>query len=179
MENRQPEVTEGQQSRAYIAWYGLQVGLCWVASFALAMWGLTTPLAGNFALLVGIASVPLAVWLLRDFNRKISPLTLRRAWHMAWMMMICAAIITTAAQYIYFAYMDDGLLVRAYSEMCQQPEMQVMLQQMFGADADKMVDEALTIMGATSASQMSLQLMMWNVLLGTVLAIPVMLFGRK
>jgi hypothetical protein len=33
------EYTDSQQSRAYAAYYGLWVGLCWIGSFALTMYG--------------------------------------------------------------------------------------------------------------------------------------------
>ncbi len=92
------EYTDSQQSRAYAAYYGLWVGLCWIGSFALTMYGLKEPFAGNFGLLIGLCSLPLAIWLLRGFRELVAPLPLRRAWHMAWMMFLCAALLCTAAQ---------------------------------------------------------------------------------
>lgn len=178
MDQQKTQVTESQQTRAYAAYYGLWVGLCWVASFALTMWGLKAPFAGNFGLLVGLCSIPLAVWLLRGFRETIAPLSLRRAWYMAWMMFIGAALLCTAAQYIYFAYLDDGLLVRSYSEMLQQPEMHDMIARMLpGKDVDSTINEALTMFSATPPAQLAIQFLFWNVLLATFVAFPTALFS--
>ena len=176
-ENRK-EVSEAQQTRAYAAYYGLWIGTAWIASFALSMMGLNEPFAGSFGLLVGLCSFPLAVWLLRGFRTVVAPLPLRRAWRMAWMMFLGAALLCTAAQYVYFAYLDGGQLVRAYDEMLQQPEMQEMLQRMMpGQDAETMMQDALTLFAATPPSQIALQFLFWNALLGTFLAFPTALFS--
>ena len=178
MDNKKTNITESQQTRAYAAYYGLWVGLCWVASFCLFVMGLKQSPVGSLSLLVGLCSVPLCVWLLRGFRESIAPLPLRRAWYLAWMTYLAAALLCTAAQYIYFAYIDGGLLVRSYSEMIQQPEMHDMLQRMLpGQDVDTLTSDALTAFGATPPAQLALQFLFWNVLLATVLAFPTALFS--
>ena len=171
-------ITESQQTRAYAAYYGLWVGVLWVASFGLTMWGLRTPMAGTFGLFVGLCSLPLAIKLLRGFRDIIAPLPLRRAWHMSWLMFLGAALLCTAAQSIYFSYFDGGQLVLTYSEMLDQPEMQEMLQRMMpGQDGSAMMQEALTTFAATPPSQLTFQFLFWNVLLATFCAFPTALFS--
>ena len=178
MKEQSTNVSEAQQTRAYAAYYGLWVGIAWSASFGLTMLGLKEPLAGNVGLIIGLCSIFLAVWLLRGFRETIAPLTLRRAWSMAWMMFLCAALLCTAAQYIYFAYLDDGLLVRTYGELLQQPEMQDMMGKMLpGQDVTAMMDDALTTFAATPPSQLALQFLFWNVLIATFMAFPTALFS--
>lgn len=182
MDNNLPPITEGQQSRAFAAWYGVQVGLCWVLSFGLAMWGLREPMACNFALITGFCSIPLAIRLLRDFGANIAPLRLRRAWHMAWMMYLCACLITAAAQYIYFAYLDDGALLRTYTTLLSDPMYQPMLETMLpGQDIQTIGDEITATLTSITPAEMTFQLGFWNVLLATILAIPTALFsfGRE
>lgn len=165
--------TPRQQSRAYAAWYGVQVGLCWILSFGLTMWSLREPLAGNFALLIGLGSIPLGVWLLRDFRTRVADLSARRAWHMSWMMFLCAALLTTAAQYVYFAYLDGGMLARAYGEMLNNPVYQPMLEKLLpGQDLNTLANEFTVMIGNTTPAQMAMQLSVWNVLIATVFAIP-------
>lgn len=178
MDDKLYNTTPRQQSRAYAAWYGLQVGLCWVLSFGLSMWSLREPFAGNFALLIGLASIPFAVWLMRNFRRTVASLSLRRAWHMSWMLFLCAALITTAAQYVYFAYLDGGQLARSYGEIMSDPMYQPLLQQMLpGQDLVALADEITTMLSSTSPSQMAMQLSVWNVLIATVFAIPTTFFS--
>ncbi len=177
----QTYATEGQQTRAYAGYYGLWVGIIWIASFALAVYGLTHPWASNLGLLVGVASFPVATSLLRGFRNNIAgQLPLRRAWHMAWMMMLGAAMITTLGQYVYFAYLDDGALVRAYTDLIAQPQAHDMLQSMLpGQDVDAIVSEALATFSATSPAQLSAQFLMWNALLATITALPVALAAKS
>lgn len=178
MKDNNNTFSESRQTRAYAAYYGLWVGLCWVASFALTMFGLRQPSVGSLGLLVGLCSVPLGIWLMRGFRQTIAPLPLRRAWYMAWMMFLAAALLCTAAQFIYFAYLDGGLLVRSYSEMLQQPELHDMISRMMpGQDVDAVMNEALTAFSTTPPSQLALQFLFWNILLATVLAFPTALFS--
>ena len=176
--SRQNSANERQQTRAYAAQYGLWVGLCWVASFALTMFALSHPSVGSLGLIIGVCSVPLGVRLMRGFRDQVAPLPLRRAWYMAWLMMLCAALLCSAAQYVYFAYIDGGALVRSYGEMLEQPEMHDMLQRMLpGQDIDAVMGEALTAFSATPPAQLTLQFLFWNVLLATFLAFPTALFS--
>lgn len=182
--NKHKSISDAQQTRAYAGYYGFLVGLCWVVSFGLTIAGLRSPLLSNLGLLTGFCSLPLAVNLLRGFRDHVSPLPLRRAWHLAWMTFLAAALICTIAQYIYFAYFDKGLLVRSYTEMLQQPELHDLMQQMVqrtlpGRDLDTVVNEVLGTFSATPPSQLALQFLFWNVLLATVLAIPTMLMAYK
>jgi len=167
-----------QQTRAYAGYYGLWVGSCWIACFSLFMAGLTQPLLSNVGLLVGLASLPLAVWLLRGFRDHVAPLPLRRAWYLAWMTFGAAALLCTAAQYIYFAYIDGGHLMRAYTDMLQQPEVHDMLQQMLpGQDVDALTSQALDAFASTPPSELAIQFLFWNILLATVVAFPTALFS--
>lgn len=171
--------TDAQQTRAYAGYYGLWVGLCWALSFGLTMAGLTSSVWGNIGLLTGVMSLPLGIWLLRGFRDHVAPLPLRRAWHLAWMMFLAAALICTAAQYVYFAYMDGGLLVRTYTDLLQQPEVQDLLSQMLpGQDGTAVMDEAISVFAATPPSQLALQFLFWNVLLATIVAFPVALASK-
>ena len=176
-EYQQTEVTESQQTRAYAGYYGLWAGLCWIGSFALFIVGLQEPLAGNFALLVGICSIPLMVYLLRGFRDTIAPLPLGRAWHMAWLGFLAAALLTTAAQYIYMAYIDGGLLMRSISEMMEQPEMVEIMRQLMPGDGEQMLNESFNTLLATTPSQFALSYLFWNIILATFFAFPTALFS--
>lgn len=177
MTNNSANITEGQQTRAYAGYYGLWVGLCWIASFSLSVVGLQSPLASNLGLLLGVLSLPLGVKLVRSFGLNVAPLTLGRAWRLSWLMYGAAALLCTAAQYIYFAYLDGGLLVRSYTDLLEQPEMQDVMTQILGPDSQTIAQEALNAFAATPPAQLALQFLLWNLLLATFLAFPTALFS--
>lgn len=179
MNERTSSATAAQQTRAYAGYYGLWVGACWIACFGLSMAGLTQPMLSNIGFLAGLASLPMAVWLLRGFRDHVAPLPLRRAWHLAWMTFLAAALLCTAAQYIYFAYIDGGHLMRAYTDMLQQPEVHDMLQQMLpGQDVDTLANQALETFSTTPPSELAIQFLFMNVLIATVVAIPVAFMSK-
>lgn len=177
---RSREVSSAQQTRAYAGYYGFWVGSCWVLSFGLVMAGLSSPFWGNLGFVAGVLSLPLAVSLLRGFRDHVAPLPLRRAWYLSWMTFLAAALLCTAAQYIYFAYIDNGQLVRYYSEMLQQPEVQDLLARMLpGQDSTAVMNEAINTFAVTPPSQLAFQFLFWNVLLATVVAFPVALMCKE
>lgn len=176
----QREATPAQQTRAYAGYYGLWVGLLWVLSFGLTIYGLGSPLAGNLGLLAGFCSLPLGIRLLRGFRDNIGPLPLRRAWNMAYLMFLAAALICTAAQYVYFAYLDKGYVARIYTDLLQQPEVQDLLSRMLkGQDTQAVASEALAVFSSTPPSLLAMQFLFWNVLLATICAVPTALMGKE
>ena len=181
MSSTNANITEAQQTRAYAGYYGLWIGLCWIASFALTVRGLQSPLVSDLGFLVGIASLPLGIRLLRGFGKDIAPLPFGRAWHLAWFMFGAAALLCTAAQYIYFAYLDGGLLVRTYIELLEKPEMQELMKMAMGPNGVTMAEEALNTFAATPPAQIALQFLLWNVILATLFAFPTALisYSRK
>ena len=173
------EYTQAQQSRAYAFHYGFWVGLCWAGSFMLSAAGLSSPLMGNLGLLLGLGSLALGVSLLRGFRDHVGPLPLGRAWYMSWLMFMAAALICTASQYIYFAYLDDGAFVVAYTEMLQRPEMEEAVNKMFSQeDMRKQMDEYITIFSTTPPAQKAASFMFFNVLLASIVAFPVALLSK-
>ena len=167
--------TEGQQTRAYAAYYGLWIGITWIVSFALTIRGLSSPITSNLGFITGLASLPLAVWFIRGFrDNVVYELSFRRAWHLALLTLFAAAMLTTFAQYIYFAYLDNGALALAYSEAFAQPETQDMLRQMLpGQDVDALFQEAMTTFQAMTPAQTALQFLFWNIVLANVAALPI------
>lgn len=177
-EQNRKEISESRQTRAYAANYGWWVGLSWIGSFALFILGLKEPLAGNLGLLLGLSSLLQMIYLLRGFRDNIAPLSLGRAFRMAWLAFMAAALLTTAAQYIYMAYIDDGLMMRSFSEIMQQPEMaEAMRQMMPGQDGEKILNESFQALLATTPTQFAFSFLFWNMVLATLFAFPTALFS--
>ena len=122
--------TSYRQLRAYAAQYGAIIGMMWIVSFAFYIIGLTRPLLGNIALLVGIMSVVAAGFLIRKFRNEVSPLRFAQSWWMGILTYMYAALLMAVAQFIYFRYIDQGLLVDTYTAVMQQPEAIAMMQSM-------------------------------------------------
>ncbi len=172
-----------KQTRAYAAQYGLIVGSMWSASFLMTVYGLSTPLLSDLGLIVGLMSVYVCIRLMRRFDMSVSRLTALTSWRLAWGAYGGAAMVCTLVQYVYFAFLDSGRVVMAYSELVAMPEGHAMLERLLpGQDVDALVGQALDAFAATPPSQIALQLLLLNLIMATVLALPTALIamaGRK
>lgn len=166
------------QARNYAAQYGVWVGAMWIASFFCYMGGLTRPLLANMGLLVVLLSLLFMGLLLRSFRRRVAPLKFFRAWWMAWLTFLYASLITAIAQYLYFRYLDGGRLLNTYVALFKQPESRQMLAAMMpGQDTDALIQQTLNLLGSLSPIEITIELMMYNIFLGLLLALPVALIG--
>lgn len=170
--------TSYRQLRAYAAQYGAIIGLMWIVSFAFYIVGLTRPLLGNIALLVGILSVVAAGFLIRKFRHEVSPLRFAQSWWMGILIYMYAALLMAVAQFVYFRYIDNGLMVSTYSTVMQQPEAIAMMQSMLpGEDVSQTTTEIVELLQSITPIQFTFEFLIYNLILGFILAIPTAWIG--
>lgn len=174
---------DNQQLRAFAAQYGTIVGLMWIVSFSFFIIGLTQPLLGNLSMLFGLLSIYVAISLVRKFRRDITPLNFWQAWRMSSLIYSYAALLMAVAQFIYFQYIDDGLLISTYIETMNKPEVITMMQSMMpGEDLKSVSQQAVDMLKSITPIQLTIELLIYNLFLGVLLTIPTAGFssvGRK
>ena len=169
-----------QAARAYAYKYGAIVGLCWIISFLSFVNGLSTPFLADIGLVLGIASVFVAGNIIRFYHNARQELTFRRAWQMALTLFLCAAVLTAAAQYVYFQYMDHGTMAQAYEQILTAPEYQAHVQQILPQQGSKdMIQEMIDLLYTITPIQMTIQLFIYNLFLGLLLSLPTALLGKR
>ncbi len=161
-----------KEARSYCMNYGLLVGLCWSASFVCAMWGQRHPFVGNLGLLIGLLSIYYAGRLIRGYNRESGNSAWLRTWWMSFLTYIFATLLTAVVQYIYFRFIDNGMLLQQTEEVMHLPQ----YEQLFEGFDEKAVQQALSTF--TSPTQLTFRFFSLNILLGLVLSIPTMLIGN-
>ena len=170
--------TNYRQLRDFSAQFGCIVGLMWIASFTFYIIGLTHPLAGNISLLLGLLSVGTAGMLVRKFRIEVQPLRFGRAWWMSALIFMYASILMAVAQFIYFRYIDNGLLVDTYSSLMQQPEYIKLMQDMVpGQDAQEIIRQTLDLLRSISPIELTFEFLIYNILFGFLLALPAAWIG--
>lgn len=158
---------------------GFYTGLCWSASFILAMFSLTQPawgFAGNF---LGILSIWVAGFQLRTLQTSSSadshPWGVRKRWHKSLQAQLLAAILCTFVQYMYFRYVDNGRLLTALTEIYSNPlYADAMKQAVPGSDAKEM----LALMSQISLTDLTLNFLVFNSFIAIVLSIPTALVAK-
>ena len=91
-------------------------------------------------------------------------------------MYLFASLFVTIVHYIYFRYMDNGLIVNTYQGMIDQ------MATVATGDMTKSLDQfrtALDIISSLSPLEITLQLLTQNIFYCTILAIPTALLAMR
>lgn len=151
--------------------YGTAMGIFWACKFALFPLGMNMPLLLIFFFILTM-SVPVLGYLFarrfRDLQCEGS-ITFSRAYLFTAFMYMFASLFVALIHYLYFRYMDNGLIVGTYQEMVNQ------MATIATADMQESMEQfrtALDILSNLSPLEMTLQLLTQNVFYCTLLAIP-------
>ena len=82
------------------------------------------------------------------------------------------------AQFVYFRYIDNGLLLQTYSTIMQQPEAVAMMQSMMpGEDVAEVSRQVIDLLKSISPIQLTFEFLVYNLMFGFLLAIPTAWIG--
>lgn len=162
----------------YAMLFGTYLGVFWILKFTLFPLGLTVPFL--LFLFVGMTlCVPfMAYYYTRMYRNQAcgGSITFLHAWIFTTFMYMFAALLTAAAHYIYFRYIDQGFILDTYESMLTGyesgilPGMETYINQM---------KEALSMIRSLSAIEITMQLVSQNVFYGSLLAVPTALFAMR
>ena len=164
---------EYTQLKAFAHIDGAYLGVAWIVSFAFYIYGLTNPTLGLLATLIAIGSPVLAALRLRKFRdyAREGVISFRRGVAYYVLMFLYASLLMALAQYVYFAFIDNGHLVSAYTDIMATPEAAMMMKA-YGIDA-KQMSESISLMAQTDPIYIVLNILSMNVTIGIILSIPV------
>ena len=129
------------QLRAFARVDGTYVGILWIASFACYLGGLSSPMLGLVGGILAVASPFFAAKRLIKFRDDIrdGEISGRRSMLYYALMFFYASLLFALAQYLYFAFLDGGYLMREYTSMLSSPEMKQAMQ-VYGMTADQLME---------------------------------------
>ena len=147
--------------------YGTQLGLLWIAIFAIYIKALTTPEMSLIFLILLIASPIFAGYLGIKYRKKEcgNKLNFISSWALMIIIYLCAALLAAIACYVYFQYMDNGLALSAFKEQIDAYQAMEI-----GEDMKKAFTETYDILANLSASDICIQYFLSNVFVSTFLA---------
>ena len=158
--------------------YGTLMGIFWVFKFMLFPMGMHHPvLLMAFFLLTLIVPV-VGFFFARQYRDREceGTISFSKAFGFTCFMYLFATIFTAMAHYIYFRYLDNGLIISTYQDM---------LNQMEGMAVGSMKDsigqfqQALDIISMLSPLEIALQLISQNIFYCSLLAIPTALIVKR
>lgn len=172
MTTKRPTLQEGAMR------YGTIMGIYWTLKFILFPAGMKMPLLLTFFFIATLAVPVIGYKFVQKFRDKEceGTLSFSRAFLFTSFMYLFAALFATIIHYIYFKYMDNGLIVNTYHAMLDQLE----------ANATENLEmsinqfrEALNLISQLTPVEISLQLISQNVFYCILIAIPTALLVMR
>ncbi len=158
--------------------YGTAMGILWIFKFTLFPLGLSIPFI-HLVFLVLTLGVPLVGFIFARRYRDLEcggSIGFGRAFLFTTTMYLFAIILTAAAHYVYFRFIDGGFIYNTWMGLWQQvkasPEAALI------PDID-LYEQALEMMGAMTPLEVTFQLMSNNVFWSLVAALPTAILIRK
>ena len=167
------------QLRAFARVDGTYVGILWIASFASYLGGLSSPMLGMIGGILAIISPFFAAKRLMKFRDDIrdGEISRRRSMLYYALMFFYASLLFALAQYLYFAFLDGGYLMREYTSLLSSPEMKEAIK-MYGMTSDQLT-QGLKEFADASPIMTALNIMTMNITIGLILSLPVSLVTRR
>ena len=166
------------QLKAFARQDGALLALLWVVTFSLYIIGVSNQLLGMAAILLMIYTpffVGERLGKYRDYGRE-GLISFRRGYAYTVFVFFYGGILFAIAQYLYFAYMDNGFLLSQFSKMVSSTEMQQVLKQ-YGMT--QMVDESLQEMANTRPIDYALNMLTINISIGFIMGLPLGLIMQR
>ena len=111
----------------------------------------------------------------RDFGRE-GIISFRRGYAYSVLVFFYGGVLFAIAQYLYFAFIDNGYLLSQFSKMVTSEEAQQMLKQ-YGMT--EMMNESLKEMANIRPIDYALNMLTINITLGFVLGVPISLIMQR
>lgn len=166
------------QLKAFARQDGALLALLWMATFFLYIIGVENQMLGLAALLLMVYTpifVGERLGKFRDYGRE-GLISFRRAYAYTVFVFFYGGVLFAIAQYLYFAFIDNGYLLTQFSKMVNSNEAQKMLQQ-YGMT--EMMNESLNEMANIRPIDYALNMLTVNISLGFILGVPISLIMQR
>ena len=166
------------QLKAFARQDGALLALLWMATFFFYIIGVENQMLGLAALLLMVYTpifVGERLGKFRDYGRE-GLISFRRAYAYTVFVFFYGGVLFAIAQYLYFAFIDNGYLMTQFSKMVNSNEAQKMLQQ-YGMT--EMMNESLNEMANIRPIDYALNMLTVNISLGFILGVPISLIMQR
>jgi len=103
-------------------------------------------------------------------------ISFRRSYAYTIFVFFYGAVLLAVAQFLYFAYLDNGYLLSTFSKIVSSEEGKALIQQ-YGMT--QMVDESLAEMATIRPIDYALNILTMNIIVGLILGVPIGLLMYK
>ena len=172
-------MTENKSTlQEYAMRYGTVMGIFWACKFVLFPLGMNTPLLLMLFFILTLSVPFLGYAFVKRYREQQCEgiLNFSKAYIFTIFMYMFASLFVAVIHYLYFRYMDNGLIVNTYQGMIDQ------MNAVATGDMKESLDQfrtALDIVSNLTPLEITLQLLTQNVFYCTILAIPTALLVMR
>ena len=166
------------QLKAFARQDGFFLALLWIASFASYILGITNQILAMLALMLALMTPFFVAGRLRKFRDegRDGLISFARSYAYTILVFFYGAVLLAVVQYLYFAFVDNGYLLNAFTKAVSSEEGQQLIQQ-YGMT--QMVDDSLAEMSSIRPIDYALNILTINIMLGFVLGVPIGLLSYR
>ncbi len=170
---------EYRQFNAFARVDGLWVGLVWVGSFACIVYGMTSSLTGLMGTIAAIVSPFYAGKRLMKYRDEVigGSISFLRAMGYYISIFLYASLILALAQYVYFAFIDQGFMANTIDNIMSAPEAKKALD-LYGF-SQKDIDMSINLLRSINPLEFAINVLSNNIILGFILSIPAGLILKR
>lgn len=151
-------------------WMALPIGFMWSANFFCTMYSTSRPALSVLGTALGFISIYVLYKQLTNFRRLYPTVSWLHVLRLSFVTCLLAGLLTDAAEYVYFQFLDNGRFLSQMANAMQSEEYRQALQQIMpGAKQE----EVVKVIQSMSVRDIVIQMVMYNILL----ALPVSLFA--
>ena len=160
-------------------YFGTCMGLFWIFKFIFLPTGFTVPLLQLLFILMTLFVPVLGYIYARRYRNTCcgGSISFLKAFAFTVFMSMFASLLTAVAHYVYFRFIDNGLLVNTYRRTLESMDTSAVTEEM--KESVRQLTDALGVISSLSPLEMALQLLSQNFFYGVLLALPTALLTMK
>lgn len=161
--------------------YGTYLGIFWAVMYVFLFKYLNHPLLSMLCPAMFFGSPVVAAFLAINYRKKecANFITYSQAWSFLFFMYICATILSTLTNYLYFKYLDNGSFIASYSDMISQVMNTPGFDEAMKTQMNSVIEPTMNMLSQMSVKEM---VMMWlnnSILSSLILPAIIAMFVKK
>lgn len=157
-------------------WMALPIGLMWSASFLCTMYGTERPVLSMLSTALGVISIFTLYKQLTNYRKIYPEVSWLHILRLSFFTCLLAGLLTDAAQYLYFIFLDEGRLLSLLSNALQSEEYREAWKKMM---PETNLEEVQKMIQSMTVRDIMMQLAFYNVLLALPISLLAALPVRK
>lgn len=146
----------------------LPIGIMWAASFLCTMYGYDRPALSMLSSALGVFSIFVLYKQLANYRKLFPSTSWLHVFRLSFVVCLLAGLLTDAAQYLYFLFLDNGRLLSLLSTTMQSEEYREAWQQIM---PEANLEEMQKMIQQMTVRDIMMQLATYNIMLALPLSL--------